>query len=193
MGKKKIKNKTKNQNETKKLKKNEKKHTSKKDKKEPKKLLSKEEKEKNEKLKEIKTVKYLSCCYCDDGIEDGFEAYKENGENVENEYFNMRYGFSIDIDEGKIENWPEKGLYLKLYIKVVDTGTYRFFDKDEKIIYEESGYVPEILGINENSYGDYINFDTDIYGNILGWKEKNMKQKIIDYLKEKLLDNNDEY
>jgi hypothetical protein len=162
------------------------------DKKESKKL-SNEEIKKNEKLKEIKTVKYLSCCYCDDGIEDGFEAYKENGENVENEYFNMRYGFSIDIDEGKIENWPEKGLYLKLYIKVVDTGTYRFFDKDEKIIYEESGYVPEILGINENSYGDYTNFDTDIYGNILGWKEKNMKQKIIDYLKEKLLENNDEY
>ena len=104
----------------------------------------------------------------------------------------MRYGFSIDIDEGKIEDWPEKGFYLKLYIKIVDTGTYRFFDKDEKIIYEESGYVPEILGINENSYGDYINFDTDIYGNILGWKEKNMKQKIIDYLKKWLIDDNND-
>ena len=47
-------------------------------------------KENNEK---IKAVKYLSCCYCDDGIEDGFEAYKENGEKVENEYFNMLYSF----------------------------------------------------------------------------------------------------
>ncbi len=148
-------------------------------------------KENNEK---IKAVKYLSCCYCDDGIEDGFEAYKENGEKVENEYFKMRDGFEIDIDEGKIRNWPEIGLYLKLFIKVVDTGTYIFLDKDNKKIYEEWGYVPDILGINEPAYGDYINFDTDIHGYILGWREKNMKQKIIDYLTEKLTgDNDDEY
>ena len=63
---------------------------------------------------------------------------------------------------------------------------------NNKTIFEESGYVPDILGINEPAYGDYINFDTDIHGNILGWKEKNMKQKIIDYLKEKLLSENGE-
>ena len=101
----------------------------------------------------------------------------------------MLDSFQIDVDEGRIKDWPEKGLYLKLYIKVVDTGTYLFLDKDDQTIYEAHGYVPYILGINEPAYGDYINFDTDIHGNILGWKEKNMKQKIIDYLKEELIIN----
>ena len=190
MGKKKIKNKTKIKKGAKKMPKNINNTTLKDDKKETK-ILSNEEIKKNEKLKEIKTVKYLSCGYCDDGIDEGFEAYKENGEKVEHEYFGMLQGFSIDIDEGKIMNWPEKGLYLKLYIKVVDTGTYVFEDKDHQTIYSESGYVPDILGINEKAYGDYINFDTDIHGNIVGWKEKNMKQKIIDYLKKRLIDAND--
>ena len=162
------------------------KNTLKNDKNESKKL-SKKEKEKEDKLKEIKTVKYLSCCYCDDGLDEGFEAYKENGEKVPYEYFGMGDGFQIDLDEGKIMNWPEKGLYLKLFIKVVDTGSYVFSDKDDNTIFEESGYVPDVLGINEPAYGDYINFDTDIHGNILGWKEKNMKQKVINYLKERCI------
>ena len=76
-----------------------------------------------------------------------------------------------------------KGVISKTFIKVVDTGTYVFSDKDDNTIFEESGYVPDILGINEPAFGDYINFDTDIHGNILGWQEKNMKEKIIDYLK----------
>ena len=175
MGKKKMKNKTKAKNKFNKMVKKENKSN-----------------EKNEKLKKINSVKYLCCAYCDDGIEDGFMAYKENGEHVESEYFGMLSSFGIDIDKGKIMNWKEKGLYLKLFIKVVDTGTYWFMYKDNKTIFEESGYVPDILGINEPAYGDYINFDTDIHGNILGWKEKNMKQKIIDYLKEKLLSENGE-
>ena len=63
------------------------------------------------------------------------------------------------------------------------------FHKDNKIIYEESGYVPYILGISEPAYGECINFYTDIHAYILGWKEKNMKQKIIDYLEEEKDDN----
>ena len=52
--------------------------------------------------------------------------------------------------------------------------------------------LDDVLGVNEDSFGDYINFDTDIHGNILGWKEKNMKQKIIDYLKKWMLHENEE-
>ena len=75
---------------------------------------------------------------------------------------------------------------------IVDTGTYLFKDKDDITIYEESGYVRDVLGVNEDSFGDNINFDMDIHGNILGWKEKNMKQKIIDYLKKWMLHENEE-
>ena len=124
--------------------------------------------------------------------DEGFEAYNEKGEKIGYEDFGMYEGFTIDIDEGKIMKWPEKGLYLKLFIKVVDTGTYLFKDKDDITIYEESWYVRDVLGVNEDSFGDYINFDTDIHGNILGWKEKNMKQKIIDYLKKWMLHENEE-
>ena len=170
MGKKKIKNKEKTQNKSNGVIKKETKKTLKSDKNEQIKL-SKKENEIKEKLKEIKRIKYLSCCYCDDGLDEGFEAYKENGEKVPYEVFGMGDGFQIDVDEGKIMNWPEKGLYLKLFIKVVDTGTYVFSDEDNKTIFEESGYVPDILGINEPAYGDYINFDTDIHGKILGWQD----------------------
>ena len=48
--------------------------------------------------------------------DEGFEAFKEKGEKVPYEDFGMRDGFQIDVDEGKIMNWPEKGLYLKLFI-----------------------------------------------------------------------------
>ena len=37
----------------------------------------------------------------------------------------MKY-FKIDVDEGKILKWPEKGIHLKLCIKVCDTGSYSF-------------------------------------------------------------------
>ena len=142
------------------------------------------EKEKNGKLEEIKNLKYVGVGYSDDGIDDEqFEVYKENGERVHEESLVAYSGFKIDVDEGKITDWPEgKGMYLKLHIKVVDTGSYVFYDKNGNTIYSTWGYVPDFLGITSQSYGDYINFDTDIHGYIKDWKENNIKQKIIDYL-----------
>ena len=77
MGKKKIKNKMKAKDETKKIKNNKSKKVLEANKNESKRI-SNNEKEKKEKLLKINTVKYLACAYCDDGIENGFEAYKEN-------------------------------------------------------------------------------------------------------------------
>ena len=101
------------------------------------------EKERKEKLNEIYNIKYLGCGYSDDGIEDGFVAFNNNGQKVGKKNVGMYYGFKIDVDDGKIVNWPEKNLYLKLFIKVVDTGSYVFYDKDNNIIYESWGYVPD--------------------------------------------------
>lgn len=42
----------------------------------------------------------------------------------------MYCGFEIDSDEGEILRWLEKGMYLKLYIKVNDTCSYSFTDKN---------------------------------------------------------------
>jgi hypothetical protein len=44
------------------------------------------------------------------------------------------------------------------------------------IIDEYEGYVPNILEINENGYGDYLNFTINEDGSILNW------QQHIDYL-----------
>ena len=52
---------------------------------------------------------------------------------------------------------------------------------------KEEGYVPDFLGINSPAYGDDINFDTDCNGFILKWKEKNIKEQIIEFLQKRLI------
>ena len=95
----------------------------------------------------------------------------------------MYCGFKIDVDERKILKWPEKGMHLKLCIKVCDTGSYSFSDKNGNTIYGTWGYAPNFLEIANGSWdGDYIIFETDIHRYIKGWKEKKIKQKIINYL-----------
>jgi hypothetical protein len=47
----------------------------------------------------------------------------------------MYCGFKIDVDEGKILKWPEKGMHLKLCIKVCDADSYSFSDKNGITIY----------------------------------------------------------
>ena len=43
--------------------------------------------------------------------------------------------FKKDVDEENILKWPEKGIHLKLWIKVCDTVSYSFIDKNDKIMY----------------------------------------------------------
>ena len=151
----------------------------------------KKEKEKNERLEEIYNVKYVGCGYCDDLEPEGFEAFNENGEKVGYDDFGMYCGFDIDVDEGKILRWPEKGMYLKLCIKVCDTCSYSFSDKNGNKIYDNWGYAPDFLAITSELWGgDYIEFETDIHGYIKGWKEKNIKQKIINYLIQERIEGN---
>ena len=55
-------------------------------------------------------MKYVNVGYSDDGIDEDFEVYKENGEKVKGESLIAYTGFKIDIDEGKIVDWPENDL-----------------------------------------------------------------------------------
>ena len=75
--------------------------------------------------------------------------------------------------------------YDTIFAKVVDLGIYEIIDNDNVIIRQE-GYVPDFLGINSPAYGDDINFDTDCNGFILKWKEKNIKEQIIEFLQKRL-------
>ena len=135
-------------------------------------------------------IKYLSISVGNEDCDDGVTAYDEKGNLVtKKEDIPLNYGnfnLKIDVDEGKIIDWPGKKISVKVYMRAIDTGLYDYLDKNNNIIYQESGYVPDFLGINSPAYGDDINFDTDVNGLILNWKENNIKEKIIKYLEERL-------
>ena len=142
--------------------------------------------------KKINSVKYLAISVGEEDCDDGVKAYNEQGNIItDRKDIPLDYGnfhLKIDIDNGKIIDWPKKKISVKVYMRAKDTGFYNYYDKDNKLIYEESGYVPDFLGINNPAYGDDINFDTDLDGFILKWKEKNIKADIIKHL-EKMLRN----
>ena len=157
--------------------------------------IKKNEKDKKEESIEdkINRIKYLLIYVGEEDCEDGVEAYNENGEKIEDQSeAPLDYGdfsLKVDVDTGRILDWPNKKISVKVYMRAKDTGFYTFCDKNNNIIFEESGYVPDFLGIKEPAYGDDINFDTDVKGFILNWKEKNIKNEIIEYLQERMGDN----
>ena len=142
--------------------------------------------------KKINSVKYLAISVGEEDCDDGVKAFDKQGNIItDRKDIPLNYGnfnLKIDVDNGKIIDWPKKKISVKVYMRAKDTGFYNYYDKDNKLIYEESGYVPDFLGINNPAYGDDINFDTDLDGFILKWKEKNIKADIIKHL-EKMLRN----
>lgn len=75
----------------------------------------------------------------------------------------------VDMDTGKIENWPE-GVEHSLYMKVCDSGSYLLLDTNR----EEVGsiiedYVPSAV---PGEYGDYISLEIAGDGTITNWKKK---------------------
>ena len=140
--------------------------------------------------KKINSVKYLAISVGEEDCDDGVKAFDKQGNIItDRKDIPLDYGnfnLKIDVDNGKIIDWPMKKISVKFYMRAKDTGFYNYYDKDNKLIYEESGYVPDFLGINNPAYGDDINFDTDLDGFILKWKEKNIKADIIKHL-EKML------
>ena len=142
--------------------------------------------------KKINSVKYLAISVGEEDCDDGVKAFDKQGNIItDRKDIPLDYGnfnLKIDVDNGKIIDWPKKKISVKVYMRAKDTGFYNYYDKNNKLIYEESGYVPDFLGINNPAYGDDINFDTDLDGFILKWKEKNIKADIIKHL-EKMLRN----
>lgn len=83
----------------------------------------------------------------------------------------------IDVDEGRIINW--NGLYTNIHYKVVDQGKYSLLDENQNTICtgDYGQYVPSILSINDNGYGDYIIMTVDKNGYIKNWyaNSRNLK------------------
>lgn len=74
----------------------------------------------------------------------------------------------IDIETGVITNWT-KGVVADIHYKVCDDGTYYLKDAKNKTILKKEGYVPKILDLYNDSFGDYIILKVDTEGKISDW------------------------
>lgn len=74
----------------------------------------------------------------------------------------------INIDNGIITNWTQ-GVTANIHYKVCDDGTYKLKDSDCNTVVIREDYVPKILCIDDNGYGDYIIMKIDENGQILNW------------------------
>lgn len=74
----------------------------------------------------------------------------------------------IDVETGQVLNWPKNSPYDFFDVKIVDTGKYLLLDKNDEVIAEYDGYVPECVGCD--GYGDYLEFEIDSASNIPEWE-----------------------
>ena len=79
-----------------------------------------------------------------------------------------RWQISIDIETGIITNWP-KGVTAKTHYKVCNDGIYKLADKDGNVLLTKEGYVPNILEVSRDSYGDYLILNIGDNGKISNW------------------------
>lgn len=83
-----------------------------------------------------------------------------------------RWLIEVDIKKGCILNWP-KGVKARVNYKVCDEGIYKIYDSNKKLIKEKEGYVPDIFGQDDASFGDYVCMSIDGEGLIQNWKATN--------------------
>ncbi len=74
----------------------------------------------------------------------------------------------VNADTGQIVGWNGKG--KRVYMKVVDQGTYELLDGSGTVIASvNQDYVPHCI---PNDYSDYLNFDIDSNGIITNWPKR---------------------
>ena len=78
---------------------------------------------------------------------------------------------TIDLDEGKIMDWPE-GIRADINYKVCD----EFECFAPAIDFYYSGYVPRFMSPLEENYGDYITMSISGGGYIEGWSQELVKK-----------------
>jgi hypothetical protein len=98
-------------------------------------------------------------------IEDIEEAYPAmfGRDRQGKRYFVLK----IDVETGQVLNWPKNSPYSFFDAKIVDTGKYLLLDKNEEVIAEYDGYVPDCVG--HGGWGDYLEFEINSDSNIPGW------------------------
>ena len=105
--------------------------------------------------KESERIKKLTPCVVEENLGCGKHDYLE---------------LVIDIDEGKVLNWPE-GFCLNTHYKSCDDGEYSFLDENMNEVvniteeYEQYD-VPSFFSIEDEGYGDYAHMNIKGNGTI---------------------------
>ena len=64
----------------------------------------------------------------------------------------------IDVTNGRVVNWKEGVAGEFTTVKIVDRGSYQLLDENMSLLCGYHGYVPDLLGIVNKSWGDYLEF-----------------------------------
>ncbi len=83
----------------------------------------------------------------------------------------------IRLEDGQVMDW-QPGYTAEVHYKVCDDGEYWLQDTNGwRIAKYYSDYVPDLLSVGENGYGDYIIMKIDENGKIKGWKQPEIKEE----------------
>jgi hypothetical protein len=77
----------------------------------------------------------------------------------------------VEIDTGRIIDWPATNAGSEVYLTVKDGGTYKLFGPDGKeVAAREENYVPH--GVVPGEYGDTIELRINAEGIITNWPKR---------------------
>jgi len=118
-------------------------------------------------------------------MDDDLDAFLKRWPSLNAMRYNQDYKgicLKIDVDNGKVVNWPEDLHEVHfINVKIVDSGIYVLTEENGNKIVSKEGYVPDCLQIEENGYGDYLEFVVDKNGVIIDWS---FNQKDLESLNE---------
>ncbi len=87
---------------------------------------------------------------------------------------NDRWRVMLNLEEGRIENWPSD-MEAKVHYKVADDGEYWLIGADGLRVDHKSGYVPSaFLCHGDEGYGDYIILNIGKDGRIADYTKPNL-------------------
>lgn len=146
--------------------------------------------------KVIDSIKYVhieayNIVYPDECFSSNY--YDDKGEMQLPYLKNESWGITIGINNGVVLDWP-KEIYASINFKVRDECFVKFLNKSYGEVARYEGYVPGFLELDENGYGDYMNFTIQENGVIKNWKyydiinflcempDKNFNKEVIDKL-----------
>lgn len=117
-----------------------------------------------------KSVRYLRA---ECGVRYWEDATVNGAEDAEGDLIPCRKGDAwcpiIDLETGKIENWPE-GTTAKIHYKVCDDGRYALLDRDGDDVKSIDGYVITMMCPEGEGFGDYVIMNVGPDGKIENWK-----------------------